>query len=63
MTYIDDIKMNLVYNACDLLLMPSLEEGFGYPVVRHLKLVYQLSHPISTFFMKLLEKLQFLLIH
>ena len=37
MTYIDDIKMNLVYNACDLLLMPSLEEGFGYPVVEAFK--------------------------
>ncbi len=25
--------LNKVYNACDLLLYPSLEEGFGYPVV------------------------------
>ena len=34
---IDDTTMNLVYNACDLLLMPSLEEGFGYPVVEAFK--------------------------
>lgn len=30
---IDDEKVNEVYNACDVLLFPTLEEGFGYPVV------------------------------
>lgn len=32
--YIDDReKMNLIYNACDVLLFPTLDEGFGRPVV------------------------------
>lgn len=26
-----DEKLNLVYNACDVLLFPTLEEGYGYP--------------------------------
>ncbi len=30
---VDDITVNKIYNACDVLLFPSLEEGFGYPVV------------------------------
>ena len=30
---LDDITVNKIYNACDVLLFPSLEEGFGYPVV------------------------------
>ena len=30
---VDDTTVNKVYNACDALLFPSLDEGFGYPVV------------------------------
>lgn len=30
---IDERKLNLLYNACDLLLSPSRDEGFGFPVV------------------------------
>jgi glycosyltransferase involved in cell wall biosynthesis len=31
-TDIDDEKLNMIYNASDVLLFPSLEEGFGYPL-------------------------------
>ena len=34
---VDDEKINKIYNACDLLLFPTLEEGFGYPVVEAFK--------------------------
>jgi glycosyltransferase involved in cell wall biosynthesis len=30
---VDEKKLNQIYNACDLLLSPSLDEGFGFPVV------------------------------
>ena len=26
-------KLNKIYNACDVLLMPSIEEGLGLPVI------------------------------
>jgi glycosyltransferase involved in cell wall biosynthesis len=29
---VDDEKLNMIYNACDTLLFPSLDEGFGYPL-------------------------------
>ena len=34
---IPDQIVNEIYNACDLLLFPSLEEGFGFPVVEAFK--------------------------
>ena len=34
---VDDEKINKIYNACDLLLFPTLEEGFGYPVAEAFK--------------------------
>ena len=36
-TDVDDEKINKIYNACDMLLFPTLEEGFGYPVVEAFK--------------------------
>ena len=30
---IDDVTLNELYNACDILLFPSLYEGFGFPTV------------------------------
>ena len=32
-SYLNDIQLNELYNACDVLLFPTLEEGFGYPMV------------------------------
>lgn len=29
---IDDERLNMIYNACDAMLFPSLDEGFGYPL-------------------------------
>ena len=29
---VDPHTINKIYNACDVLIMPSLEEGYGYPV-------------------------------
>ena len=34
---VDDEKINKIYNASDMLLFPTLEEGFGYPVVEAFK--------------------------
>ena len=30
---VDQKKLNMLYNASDVLLFPSLEEGFGFPLV------------------------------
>lgn len=32
-SHVDSITLNEIYNACDVLILPSLEEGFGYPIV------------------------------
>ena len=29
---VDPSTLNKIYNACDILVMPSLEEGYGYPI-------------------------------
>ncbi|MCW6168979.1 MAG: glycosyltransferase [Thermoplasmatales archaeon] len=34
---IDDVTLNKIYNACDVLLFPSLEEGQGLPVSEALR--------------------------
>lgn len=30
---LNPILLNYIYNACDVLLFPTLEEGFGYPII------------------------------
>lgn len=32
-SYADNILINKIYNACDVLVFPSLEEGFGFPMI------------------------------
>ena len=34
---VDSVKLNKIYNASDMLFLPTLEEGFGYPVVEAFK--------------------------
>jgi glycosyltransferase involved in cell wall biosynthesis len=34
---VDPNTLNLLYNSCNLLLFPSLEEGFGFPLVEAMK--------------------------
>ena len=34
---VDTVKINKIYNASDMLFLPTLEEGFGYPVVEAFK--------------------------
>lgn len=31
-TNVDDIALNKIYNSCDIMVYPSTEEGFGYPM-------------------------------
>ncbi len=33
----DETEMNELYNSCDIFISPSLDEGFGYPVIEALK--------------------------
>lgn len=33
----DPVTLNALYNSCDLLLFPSFEEGFGFPIVEAMK--------------------------
>lgn len=33
----DEMEMNEIYNACDIFISTSLDEGFGYPVIEALK--------------------------
>lgn len=30
---VDNCVLNKIYNACDVLIMPSFDEGYGYPIV------------------------------
>lgn len=34
---VDDIALNAIYNAADVLLFPTLSEGFGYPLAEAMK--------------------------
>lgn len=34
---VDPILLNKIYNSCDMLYFPTLEEGFGYPIVEAFK--------------------------
>ena len=34
---VDSVTLNMIYNASDILLFPSLEEGFGFPLIEAMK--------------------------
>ncbi len=36
-TNVDDITLNMIYNASDVLLFPSLDEGFGFPLAEAMR--------------------------